>query len=533
MRTPITARVRRPRAIIAATIIAVLAEPAAEAQLTDLTQTPNAENAGIVKSLSQQIGAGVGNVNTPGSSIFIIKRDPARAIRRGRQLFQRKFTVSQGFGPRTNDGIGDIASDGSIGAGLVDSCSGCHGRPRGAAGFGGDVVTRPDSRDAPHLFGLGLQEQLADEITTDLRNIRAQAIFDAQRFRTTITRQLISKGINYGTIRAFFNGTVDTSGVAGVDTDLRVRPFFAQGGTISIREFLVGAFNAEMGVEAVDPLLASAAAGGRVVTPAGMVLDGRLDRIEAPPASSPGQDPDGDGVTNELPTALVDHMEFYLLNYFKPGLYRQTFTTQQGLTTFNQIGCGSCHIQNLTINHDRRVADVETVYDPQRGVFNQLFATASLRLVEQNDGSGFPTLKSPALQSFVVRNFFADLKRHDLGPKFYERNFDGTLRTQFMTEPLWGVGSSAPYGHDGRSINLREVILRHGGEATNARNAFAGMSETSRNAVLEFLESLVLFPPDDTASNLEPANPGAAGFPQRGHGSIRLGVLFNDPNEGE
>jgi len=518
---------------VAAIVVAVLAEPAAQAQLTDLTQTPNAENAGIVKSLSQQIGTGVGNVNTPGSSVFIIKRDPARSIRRGRQLFQRKFTVEQGFGPRTNDGSGDIAADGSIGAGLVDSCAGCHGRPRGAAGFGGDVVTRPDSRDAPHLFGLGLQEQLADEITTDLRNIRAQAIFDAQRFRTTITRPLSSKGINYGTIRAFFNGTVDTSGVDGVDPDLRVRPFFAQGGTISIREFLVGAFNAEMGVEAVDPLLATAANGGRVVTPAGMVLDGRLDRIEAPPASSPAQDPDGDGVTNELPTALVDHMEFYLLNYFKPGLYRQTSTTQQGLATFNQIGCGSCHVQNLTINRDRRVADVETVYDPQRGVFNELFATAALRLVETNDGSGFPTLKTPALQSFVVRNFFADLKRHDVGSKFYERNFDGTLRTEFMTEPLWGVGSSAPYGHDGRSINLREVILRHGGEALNSRNAFAGLPESSKSALLEFLESLVLFPPDDTASNLEPANPAAVGFPQRGHGSIKLGVLFNDPNEGE
>lgn len=38
------------------------------------------------------------------------------------------------------------------------------------------MVTRPDSRDAPHLFGLGLKEMLADEITTDLRSIRAQAI---------------------------------------------------------------------------------------------------------------------------------------------------------------------------------------------------------------------------------------------------------------------------------------------------------------------------------------------------------------------
>ena len=131
----------------------------------------------------------------------------------------------------------------------------------------------------------------------------------------------------------------------------------------------------------------------------------------------------------------------------------------------------------------------------------------------------------------MVRNFYADMKRHDIGPAFYERNYDGTLTTQFMTEPLWGVGSTPPYGHDGRSINLREVILRHGGEATSSRNAFAALSETNRMAVLAFLDSLVLFPPDDTASNLDPGNPAAQGFPQRGHGSIRLPELFNNPLE--
>ena len=132
-----------------------------------------------------------------------------------------------------------------------------------------------------------------------------------------------------------------------------------------------------------------------------------------------------------------------------------------------------------------------------------------------------------------MRNFFADLKRHDLGPNFHERNFDGSIQREFMTEPLWGVGSSAPYGHDGRSINLLEVILRHGGEAQNERNSFAALSDSSRNALMEFLNSLVLFPPDDTASNLDPGNPSTAGFPQRGHGSINLSVLFNNPNERE
>ena len=524
-------RKHRVRGVRIAFALSIFAAPVAQAQLTDLTQTPNAEGAGIVKSLEQQVGAGVGDLLTPGSSLYIIARDPARSVRRGRQLFQRKFTDAQGFGPRARDGIGDIGAEANLGAGLVDSCAGCHGRPRGSAGFGGDVVTRPDSRDAPHLFGLGLQEMLADEITMDLRAIRDRAISDARRSRNSITRTLSSKGINYGTIRAFSNGNVDSSGVRGVDRDLRVRPFFAHGGTISIREFVAGAFNDEMGLQAVDPLLVQAAAGARIITPSGMVLDGSKDTLQRPLATTANDDPDADGKFNEIPTALVDHMEFYLFNYFKAATYRQTQTTQAGLQLMKQINCTSCHVQNLTINTDRRIADVETVYDSPRGIFNDLFATASLLVVEQDDGSGHPSIKVPAQQSFVVRNFFADLKRHDLGPRFHERNFNGTMQTQFMTEPLWGVGSTAPYGHDGRSINLREVILRHGGEAQNSRNAFASLSENSKLAIMEFLNSLVLFPPDDTASNLDPGDPNAAGFPQRGHGSIRLPVVFNDPTE--
>lgn len=522
----------RPGAALCA-CVAIFFAPVASAQLTDLTQTPNAEGAGIHKSLEQQIGAGVGNLTTPDSSSYIIARDPARAIRRGRQLFQRKFTLAQGFGPRTHDGIGDIDAEGAIGAGLIESCAGCHGRPRGSAGFGGDVVTRPDSRDAPHLFGLGLQEMLADEITTDLRAIRDAAIADARRLRVNVTRTLRSKGIDYGTIRAAPNGTVNTSGVRGVDPDLRVRPFFAQGGTISIREFVIGALNDEMGLQAVDPLLTQAKGGGRSVTPTGMVLDGSKDLVQAPVATNATQDPDNDGHANEIPTALVDYMEFYLFNYFKPGTYRQTQLTLQGNQLMRQIGCTSCHVQDLTIVRDRRVADVETKYDSRGGVFNTLFSTASLLLTEQDDGTGNPTIKKPRNGQFVVRNFFADMKRHDLGPAFAERKYNTTLTTQFMTEPLWGVGSSPPYAHDGRSINLREVILRHGGEAAASRNAFSGLSENGKAAILEFLNSLVLFPPDDTASNLDPGDTSAAGYPQRGHGSIRLQELFNDPTDAE
>src|SRR5215472_9715491 len=199
------------------------------AQLPDQTTAANAARVGIAKSLQEEIGSGRGDVDTPDSSIFIISRDPFRSIRRGRQLFQRKFTRADGQGPANSDGAGDIGSNIGIGAGLSDSCALCHGRPRGSGGVGGNVVTRPDSRDAGHLFGLGLKEMLADEITGDLRAIRAQALASAAQLHRNVTLRLSSKGIRYGSFTARPDGTVDTSQVQGVDSDLRVRPFFAQG----------------------------------------------------------------------------------------------------------------------------------------------------------------------------------------------------------------------------------------------------------------------------------------------------------------
>ena len=93
----------------------------------------------------------------------------------------------------------------------------------------------------------------------------------------------------------------------------------------------------------------------------------------------------------------------------------------------------------------------------------------------------------------MVRNFFADLKRHDLGPNFHERNHDNRTAPGrlFVTEPLWGVGSTPPYGHDGRTHNLEEVILRHGNEAATARANFVALSRTNKNFLLSFLNSLI------------------------------------------
>jgi len=531
----------------------------AGAQMRDIKEKmtlPQANAAdGIRKNLPEQVGAGRGNLNTIGSSIYIINRDPARSIRRGRQLFQRKFLDTQGFSGR--DRSGNIHTDPSIGAGVVDSCAGCHGRPRGSAGFGGDVFTRPDSRDAPHLFGLGLQEQLGDEITKKLRAIRSSLAI-GQTAQLTV-QMGGGATINYGSITRTGATTFNTANVVGVNPDLRVRPFFAQGGTISIREFLVGAFNAEMGIQGFDQDLQNAAVNNQsVTTPSGMVLSGNIDDIEAPPVPSINEDGDGDGIANELPTALIDHEEFYLLHYFKPATAPgsdpdQIAEVNNGRALFMGANCGSCHVPDLTIDRDRRIADVETTFDAAQGnPFNRLFASAQLFGAIVND-FGTPNIRTfesnPAFadsaavppRAFVVRNIFSDFKRHNLGPNFFERFHDNRTAPQqlFMTEALWGVGTSAPYGHDGRTHSIEEVILRHGGEAQASRDAFAAMTRANKNQVVAFLNSLILFGPDDTASNLAGVNPNPPdpdgggpivnqGFPQAGHGAIALTVLFNN-----
>jgi CxxC motif-containing protein (DUF1111 family) len=94
----------------------------------------------------------------------------------------------------------------------------------------------------------------------------------------------------------------------------------------------------------------------------------------------------------------------------------------------------------------------------------------------------------------AVVELFGDMKRHDLGGDVAESIDEvGTGNSVFLTENLWGVGSTAPYMHDGGSTTLTEAIQRHGGEASSSRAAFNGASEMRQSDLLAFLKNLVLF----------------------------------------
>ncbi|APR81131.1 Hypothetical protein A7982_06478 [Minicystis rosea] len=56
-----------------------------------------------------------------------------------------------------------------------------------------------------------------------------------------------------------------------------------------------------------------------------------------------------------------------------------------------------------------------------------------------------------------------------------------------------GVGSTAPYLHDGRATTLTEAILAHGGEGAASQAAFVALPPESQRALIAFLDNQVLF----------------------------------------
>lgn len=92
---------------------------------------------------------------------------------------------------------------------------------------------------------------------------------------------------------------------------------------------------------------------------------------------------------------------------------------------------------------------------------------------------------------------YTDLLLHDMGPDLADGrpDFEATGR-EWRTPPLWGIGLSAKVNgsrnflHDGRARSVEEAILWHGGEAIAARQAFAAMTASQRDALLHFVRSL-------------------------------------------
>jgi CxxC motif-containing protein (DUF1111 family) len=113
----------------------------------------------------------------------------------------------------------------------------------------------------------------------------------------------------------------------------------------------------------------------------------------------------------------------------------------------------------------------------------------------------FPRLPDNSDGSIDVP-LYSDLKRHDMGEGLADVEPQGTDAAgvmvparEFLTRPLWGVGDTGPWLHDGRATTLQEAILLHkstGSEANPVIDVFESLSEADKEAVEQFLLTLRL-----------------------------------------
>jgi CxxC motif-containing protein (DUF1111 family) len=278
--------------------------------------------------------------------------------------------------------------------------------------------------------------------------------------------------------------TVDTSGVTGVAKDLIVRPYEWKGIVAFLRDFVRGAALNEIGMQGVEMVGA-------------------------------GVDQDKDGVTDEFTVGDITAITIYNaaqprpmtmleLNAQDPVTFpltsAQKAAISAGQSLFAQANCVSCHMSSMTMNNPvfREPSANSTHRDTTfpSGVNPVNLGLDPTKPATFNFLTDLEVNFEPASNGGAIVRLYSDLKWHHMGTELAETiDEGGNGASVFITKPLWGVGSTPPYLHDGRAPTLTSAVLAHGGEAQSSRDTFAAMSSTNQGNLIEFLKNLVLHKP--------------------------------------
>ena len=411
----------------------------------------------------------------------------------GRLLFDAKFTTLDGAGrpAATQAEVPVKRRPGRVPANFrtsgpdANACSGCHNEP--ASGGAGEFVVNAftsegvsdfefdtleaqfsNERGTPHLHGSGLVELIAREMTADLHALRRQAVDDARAKGEAITVALVTKGVDFGTLTVEPDGFVKIGDIKGIDHDLIVRPFSQKGVFTSLRQFSINAMNAHHGIQSNERW------GTQWTASVDFDEDGFEEEITS-----------GDMTAVVLFQAALPTPVQILPDH---AVLKDAVV--EGEVLFDRALCTQCHIKELPL---KSLSFVEP------GPYN---AAGNLR--ESDPGSALYSFELPS--EGLEKNskgewlvpVFSDFKRHVIADS--EKPHYGNERLSqrfipndlFLTPRLWGVGSSAPYGHRGDVSTLKEAILHHGGEAKESRLAFEALSDLEQRKLVEFLKSLKL-----------------------------------------
>lgn len=352
-------------------------------------------------------------------------------FKRGRAEFERVFTPKTGLGPLFN----------------ANACSECHESP--VSGGSGDEIEIHVSKlllesstcDPLVQKGGPVIQQMATAALKAALRIHAEPVpleADAIARRTTPT--IFGLGLLDAVPDATILGLADPEdrngdGISGRPNrffDGRLGRFGRKALVPTLREFNDGAFLVEQGI--TNPALPTEETVGGQPIPAGV-----------DPVSEP-----------EITQETIDLADAFVRFLAPPAPKKLTPAGRRGREIFSEIGCSGCHVPVL-----------KTAEHPIKALNHRELAA------------------------------YTDLLLHDMGPESADICFGLAVRSEFRTEPLMGLGVRTQIEkegprllHDGRARSIAEAISLHGGEGSNARDKFHALSETDRQALLEFLTSL-------------------------------------------
>jgi CxxC motif-containing protein (DUF1111 family) len=134
-----------------------------------------------------------------------------------------------------------------------------------------------------------------------------------------------------------------------------------------------------------------------------------------------------------------------------------------GETVFKRVGCVTCHVDTLAT------------------------APPGTRI----NGGAFTV---PAALGNKIIHPYSDFLLHDIGtgdgiPVQPGADFASTAN-KMRTAPLWGLRTRNRLMHDGLTLTKEDAIARHKGQASSVTAAYRGLSETEKQLLMRFLDSL-------------------------------------------
>ena len=348
---------------------------------------------------------------------------------RGRVVFSRVFTEAEGLGPSFNSA----------------ACANCHEEPS-VGGTGDDLVEDIETHVA-RLSGTTCEDLAAfgggviQHHTTGL----LQAAYPG--YLAEITPVEPGTVVAHRSTPALFGfGLLDAIPASAIQA--LADPTDAAGDSISGRPSLANGKLLRFGRKATDETLLGFNAGAfqneMGITSSVALAEQLLVGVPFP-FSSAISPTTGAELSNKDLALATDFVRFLR----PPPQAKRDALANDGRELFSSVGCASCHVPSLQT------------------------APSTVRALDR-----------------VTVSAFTDLLLHDMGPGLADICRGNTLASEFRTEPLMGLRFRERFLHDARAETLDDAVLQHGGEATRARDRFAGLKASQRAALIAYLNTL-------------------------------------------